>query len=1410
MNRTFATILIAAAIGATRSQADFNPVALTPGSFTADVIVEKTAPKSINDFTTATMDNVGTNNTANVWYETGYFTNSPWTGVPAQGSTFVAFSDVNRQFKMPPNYAANNALFIANHPGAGLTAGTLTLSAPAAFSRLSIMGSAGNGPVNLNYTVHHSGGADETGTIAINDWFGGSTYAWCANGRMNVNDGTVNSLSYTNGNGVRINYGDIALGDTVNPVTSIDLTYVSGGRTAIFGVSGSTDNTIFTPVTVTGFNRDMIVEATAPKSGYNRGANVTMENPSSGAANAGNGWYEQGFNRGALTTGVPTNGTSFTTGTRTYQMAPDYTTNCVFFISENPGTTTSTITLSSPASYTGLSFLSSAGNGTVSINVIVHHASDADENFSIGVLDWFNAATATFTANGRYVKETRTFNNVNGGVKIFNNDITLVGTSPVTSIDLTYAGASGGGRAMIFAVSGTTGGNYTPVTVSGYNADGIVERTVPVLPLPLTSATTVSMDGGTNNTANTWYEKGYYGAFTNTGFPPAGSTIDSLAQPDHHYQMPPNYAANNAVFIDAVTTNANLRIASPTTYSALSFLSATANGTVTNQAIMQYADGTSETNTFNSVDWFGNTPYAFVANGRVNLDRRTIDSDPGRNATPYNPRLYEAQFALGNVGSPVTNIVLRYLNPTNSTGRLVVFAVSATAGAVPPIIASVSVSPNATFDGSNIVFNAVITGGTAPITYQWQKGTNGVYVNVSNGGTIAGATTTNMTITGAAPSDAADYRLVASNVTGSVNSGIATLIKVVSPKSDVTSPLDVITLSGGTAPVNEAVTHAIDNVTDKYLNFDALDNVNPFVGPVGFVVKPAIGNTIVTTLRFYTANDAEGRDPADYVLEGSQDGYTFAPIASGSLALPSGRNAAAAAVNPLTQNVGEARFANSAGYSYYRLTFNNVKDNANNNSMQIGEIEFLGIVNPNPPPTFTVSPTDVSANEGAAATFTSLATGAAPITYQWYDVTAGDPGTSIPSATSPNLTLNSVTTGMSGNLYRVVATNPSGSVTNPSPALPGAQLTVSSGAPTVVQDLPAEVLFYAGRTLSLSVGVAGTAPSYQWQSNGVNMVNNGRVSGATSSVLTITNAQLGDAATYQLLSSNSFAGPVPSTAASVYVTVAPDFHTNGVGWAFTNQGGGGSFFSGPDVLSLTSANDQRRAAWFTTPMNISAFQASFLYQDVSIGGADGLAFVIQNSPQGTNAIGGGGGAMAYDGITPSAAVKLNIFGSSSVAFTTGGAAGTFTPTSPVDLAGGDPIQVNLNYDGSTFSIKLSNTVSAVTFSTNISAVNLASVVGTNVAYVGITAATGGSSANQQVSNFRYVPIPRVSNSSVGANVLLTWPGTIGGYRVDVTPSLSPTSWSTLPGLIDQTNATMYKVVAPSGNNNFYRLSLPLP
>ncbi|HTI99344.1 MAG TPA: hypothetical protein VL527_10720 [Dongiaceae bacterium] len=1405
-SRILFTLLALAGAGLAR--ADFNPVPLTPGSFTADVIVEKSAPRSVSDYTTLTMDG-GTNNNSWVWMEQGIDPNHPTTGLPPAGTSFTAVDDVNHSFMMPASYATNDAVTLA---GNGITTATLTVNAPTPATAISLL-NAGGGASTIDYTIHYQGGGTESGQLTVNDWHNltATPVAWICNGRFNTDNGQTGE-QYTGK--PRMFYTDISLGDTVNPVQSITFATTNTSRVVIFGLSSSTDGTTFTPLAIGGFNRDVVVEASVPVTGSLYGhCNVIMD--SGGTNITGNTWYEMGFNTGAPTTGLPAHGSNVSGGSplHTFTMPADYTTNDVLYLGNFDGYQTGTFTLDTPAPYTSLSILGGAGNGPLVASVTVHFADDSTESYNMSVEDWFNGSAAFYASNGRFNPNTLALNDVNSGnPRLRTNDIALVSTLAVKSIDFTYVS---GGRAMLFAVAGqtTAGGAYAPVAVTGYNADGIVETGVARFPHPFYAAVNASMDGGTNRNGNTWYEKGYSSYWPNSGLPAAGSIIDSLAQPDHHYQMPADYTQNNCIFVDTAHTTANLTLATPAAYSAVSFLSATANGSVTNQAIMQYADGTAETNTFISRDWFNNTPVAYYANGRVNLDTGTLNTDPGRATAPSNPRLYEAQFALGNTVSPLTNVIVNYLNPTNSNSRGYIFAVSATAGSVPPIIASVSVDiTTPSFEGSNLVFNAIITGGSTPITYQWQKGTNGVYVDMVDDARVSGATTTNMTITGDVWTDQADYRLVASNLTGPVNSGIVTVSRVYSSLPDVTAPTDAISIISGTTPAGaEVVSSAINNTIQKYLNYSTTGNTTPFVGPVGFTVKPGMGNTIVNALRIYTANDSEARDPANYVLEGSQDGNAFSAIASGPLALPAGRNTTTTdAINPLTQNVQELHFANSAGYNFYRVTFNTVKDAANANSMQIGEIELLGAANPNPPPNFTVSPTDVAANEGTTATFTSLAVGAAPLTYQWYDVTAGDPGTLLPGKTGANLQLASVTQAQNGSRYRVVATNPYGSVTNPAPALPGVILTVDSGPVTIITDLPAEALFYAGRTEHLTIGVTGTSPTYQWYSNGVALMDGGRVSGATSSVLTLSNLQLTDAATYHVSVSNEVTAPQTSSDVAVYVTAIPTFHTNGVGWQLVAADGNFAYFSGEDTLVLTDQGNEARANWFKTPMNIDAFQASYVYQDVGGGGADGCGFVIQNSTQGTNAVGGGGGGMAYNGIDHSAAVLFNIYNQSGLAFSTNGNAGTYAPTAPVNLAGGDPIQVNLGYDGAVLTVTLSNLVDATTFTTNMAVGSLATTVGTNVAFIGITGASGGVSSTQQASHFQYIPVPTLAAQPGSGAVTLTWPDSIGGYSLQSAVNVATPAWSALATGLSQTNGQNQVTVPATNGAAFYRLTLPTP
>ena len=72
--------------------------------------------------------------------------------------------------------------------------------------------------------------------------------------------------------------------------------------------------------------------------------------------------------------------------------------------------------------------------------------------------------------------------------------------------------------------------------------------------------------------------------------------------------------------------------------------------------------------------------------------------------------------------------------------------------------------------GSDVSFNVTATG-TAPLSYQWQKDGE----DLTDGGSITGATTATLTITGVMESDEGGYRCVVTNTAGMVTSNTAML-----------------------------------------------------------------------------------------------------------------------------------------------------------------------------------------------------------------------------------------------------------------------------------------------------------------------------------------------------------------------------------------------------------------------------------------------------------------------------------------------------------------------------------------------------------------------------------------------------------------------------------------------------------
>ncbi|HEV2455451.1 MAG TPA: glycoside hydrolase family 76 protein [Verrucomicrobiae bacterium] len=435
----------------------------------------------------------------------------------------------------------------------------------------------------------------------------------------------------------------------------------------------------FTPLPLTSgsFNQEMIVPATAPAPAVAGGyTTATMDN---GTGNTGTTWYEEGYNVTNLTTGIPHPGTTFSSAVlpnHQYTMPPSYAANDALMLDSQ--LTTGTLTLTSPAAYSGLSLLESGGHNGVAFSYSVDHQDGAVETGSSSIPDWFNGPNPAWIANGRVDVGTFVFSSVNGNdPQLYSLDIPLTDTtSPVTKIN--FAFLSGGGHGAIMAVSGLNGGIYSPIVVTGYNEQIVMAQNAGK-PLPLTGVTTATMDGGTNNTGSTYYETGYVPQAPETGLPIPSSLVTNVSAPGAIYQMPPNYAANDAVLINSNVPSTLIILQSPTNVAALSFLTACGAGPGTFGCTVYHADGSTESNNITVPDWFYNVPVAFYANGRVYVNNSSVNA-----INSGSPRLYPGDVSLKDVLSPITGIRLNYIFPSNSpSANIAVFAVSGGSSVLP-------------------------------------------------------------------------------------------------------------------------------------------------------------------------------------------------------------------------------------------------------------------------------------------------------------------------------------------------------------------------------------------------------------------------------------------------------------------------------------------------------------------------------------------------------------------------------------------------------------------------------------------------------------------------------------------------------------------------------------------------------
>ncbi len=178
-------------------------------------------------------------------------------------------------------------------------------------------------------------------------------------------------------------------------------------------------------------------------------------------------------------------------------------------------------------------------------------------------------------------------------------------------------------------------------------------------------------------------------------------------------------------------------------------------------------------------------------------------------------------------------------------------------------------------------------------------------------------------------------------------------------------------------------------------------------------------------------------------------------------------------------------------------------------------------------PTITTHPVSQTVAAGTTITFSVVATGTAPLAYQWKK-----DGAELSAATNASLVLTSVQTGDAAS-YSVVVSNSFGQLSS-APAM--LTLGTSSGAP-VITTHPASQTVAVGGNVTFSIVATGTAPlSYQWQKATT------PIASATNASLTLSNVQAVDAADYRVYVSNT-AGNTTSQPATLTVLTPPEIMT---------------------------------------------------------------------------------------------------------------------------------------------------------------------------------------------------------------------------------------------------------------------------